>query len=83
MAVRMNSKMYTAILSALKRIGKISSKAVQVRYSALAKSDTWPESKWTCISHAEGKKKEQPVIEDSRIKGLADHQWRKPASADV
>ena len=55
----------------------------------MAKSITWPESDWACISLAEDKTegkmpKEQAGTEDSCSRGLAEHhQGPNPASGDV
>ena len=64
-------------------------KGKEVECSAMAKSITWPESDWTCISLAEDKTegkmpKEQAGTEDSCSRGLAEHhQGPNPASGDV
>ncbi len=56
---------------------------------AMAKSITWPESDWACISLAEDKTEgkmpqEQAGTEDDCIRGLAEHyQGWNPASGDV
>ncbi len=56
---------------------------------AMAKSITWPESDWACISLAEDKTEgkmpqEQAGTEDGCSRGLAEHhQGWNPASADV
>ncbi len=52
---------------------------------AMAKSITWPESDWACISLAEGKMpQEQAGTEDGCSRGLAEHhQGWNPASGDV
>ncbi len=55
----------------------------------MAKSITWPESDWACISLAEDKTEgkmpqEQAGTEDDCIRGLAEHyQGWNPASGDV
>ena len=61
----------------------------EVECYAMAKTITWPESDWACISLAEDKTEgkmpqEQAGTEDSCSRGLAEHhQGWNPASGDV